>query len=56
VKEPSKPVLNSSSLAHQVVAVVEQQLDFAARAFQLGDWELALAEGSTRHRQGINGV
>src|SRR5437899_1762823 len=42
VKEPSKSVLNSGSLADEIVAVVEQQLDLAAFALQLRDREVAL--------------
>jgi hypothetical protein len=53
---PPKPILNSSSLSDHVVAVVEEQLDVAARAFQLGDWEVALSKGGTSHRQSIDGI
>jgi len=56
VKVPVQAAADSSSLADQVLAVVEKQLDLSSLALQAGDRKVRLAQCSAGHGQGIDGV
>ena len=51
-----EPILLLRPFPHQVVVMVQQQLDLSAGTIQLGDRKIRLPQCRTRHRQSINRV
>src|SRR5258706_2429678 len=50
---PEQPILYSSSLPDQVIAVVDKEFDFALPAFQLSRREVRFTQRCTRHRERV---
>jgi hypothetical protein len=56
VQVPAQAVLHRASLAHEIVAVVEQELDLALGAGQGGGGKIVLAQGGACDRQCVDRV
>ncbi len=56
VEVPAKTVHDASALAHEILAMVDQESKLTRLAVQASDGEIGLAERDTRDGEGIDGV
>src|SRR6266568_3332409 len=56
MKVPMQTAADSSSLSDQILAMVEQELDLSALAFQASDRQVRLSQCSPSHGEGVDGV